>query len=295
MPTWFLLALLSGLLMAVVNILDKLVLDLWSRHPMVPVLLLGVINLVPALVLLLVKGWPAMSLKQGLLILAAGGALLLMTLFYFSAAAREEISRVVPLMFFSPLFVATLAWVFLGETFAVRQYLGVATLIAGAVLVSSRLPLNLRPGHAFWLMLLAALSLSVYFVLMKYLLRSFDYWNVFCLTRLSSTLLMLPLFFLYFSELRDTLREYGIRVVGVMALDQTIALAANLFVIIAAASGPITLVNALISTQPFFVLLFALILSWLVPRLYSEETRRGTIVQKIAALALMFAGVLLLS
>ena len=75
MPNWFLFALLSGLLMAVVNILDKLVLDKWARHPIVPVLLLGVFNLFPALILLLVRGWPAMSLKQGLLFLAAGGAL----------------------------------------------------------------------------------------------------------------------------------------------------------------------------------------------------------------------------
>ncbi len=294
MPNWFLFALLSGLLMAVVNILDKLVLDKWARHPIVPVLLLGVFNLFPALILLLARGWPAMSLKQGFLILSAGGALLLMTLFYFSAAAREEISRVVPLMFFSPLFVAILAWLLLGETFAPRQYAGVAALIAGAVMVSSRLPLNLSLGRAFWLMLLAALSLSVYFVMMKYLLRSFDYWSVFSLTRLGSTLLMLPLFFMYFRELRDTVREYGSKVVGVMALDQVIALAANLFVTIAAAAGPITLVNALISTQPFFVLVFALILSRFVPQLFREETQRATIVQKLAALALIFAGVLLI-
>jgi drug/metabolite transporter (DMT)-like permease len=295
MPHWFVFALLSGLLMAVVNILDKLVLDRWSRHPMVPVLLLGVFNLAPALALLVIRGWPPMSLQQALLILAAGGALLLMTLFYFSAAAREEISRVVPLMFFSPLFVAVLAWAFLDEAFAPRQYFGVAALIAGAVLVSSRLPLNLRMGRAFWLVLLAALSLAVYFVLMKYLLRSFDYWDVFGLTRLGSSVLMLPLFFVYAAELRDTLREFGAKVVGLMALDQNIALAANLFVTIAAAAGPITLVNALISTQPFFVLLFALILSRFRPQLYSEETQRATVVQKLAALALMCTGVLLIS
>ncbi len=295
MPNWFVFALLSGLLMAVVNILDKFVLDKWARHPMVPVLLLGLFNLAPALGLLLVRGWPALSLKQTLLILAAGGALLLMTLFYFSAAAREEISRVVPLMFFSPLFVALMAWSLLGETFAPRQYAGVAALIAGAVLVSSRLPLNLRLGRAFWLMLLAALSISVYLVLIKYLLRSFDYWTVFGWTRFSSTLLMLPLFVVYFPELRDTLRDYGAKVVGVMALDQSIALAANLFVTIAAAAGPITLVNALISTQPFFVLLFALVLSRFVPQLFKEETRRATVVQKLVALALMFAGVLLIT
>lgn len=296
MSNWFILALLAGLLMAVVNILDKFVLEKWARHPLVPVLLLGIFNVFPVAAILLVQGWPPLSFRQALLITAAGAALLLMTLFYFAAAAREEISRVVPLMFFSPMFVALLAWISLGETFALRQYLGIAALIAGAVLVSSRLPLSLKMGKAFWLMLLAALSISVFFVLVKYLLASLDYWSVFGLTRLSMTLLMLPLFFVYFPQLRDTLNAHGIRVVGVMALDQNIALAANLLITIAAAAGPITLVNALISTQPFFVLLFVVTLSRFVPRLLlGEETQRSTVVQKMLALTLMFTGVVLIS
>ena len=282
--------------MAVVNILDKLVLEKWARHPMVPVLLLGIFNLPPGAAILLVQGWPPLSIRQVMMIAAAGTALLLMTLLYFAAAAREEISRVVPLMFFSPMFVALLAWASLGETFAVRQYLGIAALIAGAVLVSSRLPLTIRLGRAFWLMLLAALSLSVFFVLVKHLLSSLDYWRVFGLTRLSMTLLMLPLYFVYFPQLRSTLKAHGMRVAGVMALDQNIALAANLLITAAAAAGPITLVNALISTQPFFVLLFAVVLSRLFPQiLLREETRRSTVVQKLLALALMFAGVLFIS
>jgi drug/metabolite transporter (DMT)-like permease len=295
-PNWFVFALLAGLFMAVVNILDKFVLEKWARHPMVPVLLLGVFNLFPAAAILLVQGWAPLSFHQVILIAAAGAALLLMTLFYFAAAAREEISRVVPLMFLSPLFVALLAWVSLGETFAVRQYLGIAALIAGAVLVSSRFPFSFRRGRAFWLMLLASLSISVFFVLVKHLLNSLDYWSVFGLTRLSMTLLMLPLYFVYFPQLRDTLKAHGIRVVGVMALDQNIALAANLLITIAAAAGPITLVNALISTQPFFVLLFAVTLSRFFPQLLlGEETQRSTVVQKLLALALMFAGVWLIS
>jgi len=295
LPVWFVFALLSGLLMAVVNILDKLVLEKWSSHPMVPVLLLGIFNLFPAAAILLIEGWPSLASLQVWLVLAAGASLLAMTLFYFFAASLEEISRVVPLMFFSPLFVAIMAWVLLDETFSARRYLGVAALIAGAVLVSQRFPLRLRLGRPFWLMLLAALSISVHFVLAKYLLRSLTYWSVFSLTRLSMTLLMLPLYILFFQHLRDSLRAHRLRVVGVMALDQNIALAANFFIIFAAASGPITLVNALVATQPFFVLLFAVILSRTLPRVLWEETQRATLLQKTAALVLMLGGVLLVS
>jgi len=293
--TWILFALLFGLSMAVVNILDKLVLDRWARRPIVPVLLVGVFNVFPAAVILLIQGVPPLSLGPALLVLAAGAALLSMTLFYFSAAAREEISRVVPLMFLSPLFVAVLAGIFLGEVFSLIKYAGVAALIGGASLISIRFPYRFGPGRAFWYMILAAFSISVYFTIMKYLLRIWDYWRVFGLTRIAMTGLMIPLFLLYFVDLRETLRDYGGRVVGIMALDQNIALAANLFLTVAAAAGPITLVNALASTQPFFVLLFTVLLSRFIPRLLWEESQGSTVVQKLAAICLMFAGALLIT
>ncbi len=293
--TWILFALLFGLSMAVVNILDKLVVDRWASRPIVPVLLLGVFNVFPAALILWVKGMPYLSLRLWLMVLAAGAALLSMALFYFSAAAREEISRVVPLMFLSPLFVAILAWIFLGEVFSLLQYAGIAALIGGAVLVSVRFPYRFTPGRAFWNMILAAFSISVYFTIMKYLLRDWDYWSVFSLTRLGMSGLMVPLFFLYYADLRDTLRKFGGRVVGIMALDQNIALAANLFLTVAAAAGPITLVNALASTQPFFVLFFTVLLSRFIPSLLWEESRGSTVLQKMAALCLMFAGALLIT
>ena len=63
----------------------------------------------------------------------------------------------------------------------------------------------------------------------------------------------------------------------------------------AALGGYITLVNALASSQPFFVLLYAAILSVWFPRILSEEIGRRAFVHKFAAIALMFAGVLLVT
>jgi transporter family protein len=293
--SWIFFALLSGFLLAVVNILDKYVLDKFSKNPLIPVLLLSIFNLLPCGVILAIKGIPQLVPESWLLIAAAGAAIFYMAYFYFKAAALEEISRVVPLLFLSPMFTALLAFLFLGETFTFLKYLGVAAVILGALLVSSRFPLGMRISRPLWLMLLAALSTSVHYVIAKYLLGSADYWTVFALTRLVMSLVAIPLFFRHFHDLRSTLKKHSWKVVGVMALDQYIALAAILILFKAASGGPISLVMALSSVQPFFVLLFAILLSLFWPQLIQEEIARSTVLQKLAAIALMFIGVLLIT
>lgn len=292
---WIVFALLSGLLMAVVSLMDKLVVALWSRHPAVPVLLLGMISVLPTTVILFVNGIPVLTLSQWALVLAAGAALLGYAWFYFQAAAVEEISRVVPLLFLGPLFVAGLAVIFLGEIFSIRRYLGVAILIAGAVLISARIPLRIRVSRAFVYMLLSAACVSIQLVITKHLLDFADTWGVFAVTRLAMTLVMLPLFLRYFGDLRDSVKDHGWKVVWVMTGDQYLALAGSLLIVFAASSGPITLVNALSSVQPFFVLLFSLALSRRRPDLLQEETGRKVVLLKLAAVSLMFIGVLLIT
>jgi len=293
--TWVFFALLSGLLSACVNILDKYVLDKYAKNPIVPILLLGIFNLLPCGVILAVRGIPQLSPHNTLLIVAGGVAIFYMAYFYFKAAALEEISRIVPLLFLSPMFTAGLAFVFLGETFTYIKYLGVAAVILGALLVSSRFPLQVRVSRPLWLMLLSALSISFHYVLVKYLLGHADYWSVFALTRLVMSAATIPLFFRHFTDLKSTLKVHGWSVLGVMALDQYIALGAILLLFVAASGGPISLVMALASIQPFFVLLFTILLSLFWPQMMREEVARSTILQKVAAIALMFVGILLIT
>jgi hypothetical protein len=59
--------------------------------------------------------------------------------------------------------------------------------------------------------------------------------------------------------------------------------------------GPVTLVTALSSLQPFFVLVFALLLSRFLPGVLKEETGASTVLLKPASIALMFAGAVLIT
>jgi hypothetical protein len=56
----------------------------------------------------------------------------------------------------------------------------------------------------------------------------------------------------------------------------------------------VTLVNALASVQPFFVLAFAVALSIFYPKILKEEIGRSAVALKLIAIAMMFAGVILI-
>jgi dipeptide/tripeptide permease len=55
------------------------------------------------------------------------------------------------------------------------------------------------------------------------------------------------------------------------------------------------LVTALSSLQPFFVLVFALLFSRFLPGVLKEETGAPTVLLKLASIALMFAGAVLIT
>lgn len=293
--SWIVLSLLSGLLMAVVNLIDKYVLTRLVKQVMVPLFILGLIGLGPGLLILLVKGglwlaWPHLLMGVG-----AGFAFLAMSYFYFRAAQVEEISRVVPLFYLAPIFVTAAAVFLLGEMLSIRAGFGIATLIGGAALISWRWPLRLRPSRAFRLMVLAAAAMAAYTVAAKYLLGFTDYWSVLAISRIGMAVGLVPFFFGYRSELKTTLSgRHGLKVAGLMAGNEVIALAGSFFFIMAAARGPIAVVNAVASTQPFFVFALSLVVTMVRPRLLGEDLGWGNLTFKFAAILIMFAGLVLL-
>lgn len=77
-----------------------------------------------------------MLLKDWILIVLAGVAGALSWLFYFFALKSGEATKVVALDRMSLVFVAILAFLFLGENLKWQQLIGVALMVGGAIMVS---------------------------------------------------------------------------------------------------------------------------------------------------------------
>ncbi len=290
---WAVFSILAALTWAVVNVVDKYVLTKWNVKPVVPVMVSGILGLLASFLVYLLRGFSELSLLNIALSLTAGILYLLAIFLYFKSAKIEEISRVVPLFYLTSLFVAILAAVFLGEIFTPTKYFGIFLLVVGAILLSSRNLVRVSVGKALWLMTLASLMLSITTVITKYLLKFAHFWTVFSYTRIGAALGLVPVFCFNLHHFFSVTKERGKRVVATISLNESLNLLGILLVTVAMAMGPVTLVNALSSVQPFFVLLLTVVLSVFYPRVLKEEVDRSTVLSKLVAIILMFLGAFL--
>jgi len=290
---WVIFSILAALCWAIVSIVDKYVLTKWVRKPIVPVMILGIIGLLASLFIYLFHGFSPLSYLNIIWAFVAGVLYILSMLFYFKAAKIEEISRIAPLWYLTPVFVLILAAIFLGEVFPLIKYLGIFLLVTGAIIISLKNLEKISIGRAFWFMILASLVLSGEAVITKHLLNFTDFWTVFSYIKIGTIFALIPIFYFSFKDLTSTVKEHGKKVIGVISLAEILNLVGKVFITIAIATGYVTLVNALSSVQPFFVLLFAVILSIFYPSIIKEELNKPIIVQKLVAIILMFIGAIL--
>lgn len=292
---WVLLPLLAALLWAMVNLTDKIIITKLLRNPLVPVMISGVVALVAGVLVYLIHGFSPLPFLLILLGLVAGGAFLAMNFFYFKAMQVEEASRIMPLMQLSTLGVLIFANIFLHEVLTMTQLWGVLLLVVGSFLISTKDFRHWRFSRAAWFILLAVLAIVINQLITKYLLGFADYWTVFGIIRIGTFLFLVPVLFKKHSLLWKTPQNRGFFVMGIIICSESVTLAGSLLYNAAAAQAPITLVNALASVQPFFVLLLAILFSIVFPKMLKEEITLNRILTKAAATCMMFIGVILVT
>ncbi len=142
MSSWALLAIAGAALWATSNVLDKIILSKWIKDPRINILALGVVSMVVGAGALLTGSATFGPTTLFVLNLAAGTIYVGAAWVYYRAVIIEEISRVVPLFYISPVIVGLLSAVFFHEQLGSYAYLGVLLLVAGAILVVCRPPGN---------------------------------------------------------------------------------------------------------------------------------------------------------
>ena len=131
-------------------------------------------------------------------------------------------------------------------------------------------------------------------VAQKYLLGTYDFWTIFAYMRVGFLFALPILLYLGFNSLKNSIKRYGKRVMAVMTISELLGQAGALVLLLATALASVTLVNTFSSTQPFFVLLFVVVIGAFYPRILREDMNRSTMAIKIIATALVFIGGLLI-
>ncbi|MFH1509148.1 MAG: EamA family transporter [bacterium] len=294
--TWAFLTLATAFLWALTNINDKIIQTKWVKEPMIIMAVVGGFAFFIGFIVWIIIGFKILPLFYMLLSIGIGIFSILNAVFYFKAVKLEEISRVAPLFYLSPLFTLILAAIFLGEIFTPLKYLGIILLIIGAVLISVQRSLKyfIRFNKAFYFMIISAFVYAVESTTTKFLVDGADYWTIFVFISFGVFFGSLPIIFIYSKNLTGTIKKYGVKVIGLATLSEFFGTSGWLLFMLAATLGPITLVNSLAATQMVFVLILTITLSVFWPRLFAEKISPKIIGLKLMAIVLIIVGAYLI-
>ncbi len=293
---WFYFALLSSIVIAAVNIVDKVLISNYNISPLVYAVVIAATSLMPLVILPFID-FKVLSVAALTFAMLVGFVRVYYTLPYFKALTIEEVSRVIPLLQLMPVFVLILSTVFLQEVLRLQDYTGFAFLVIGGTLCAVRLKKGIRLSTAFYLMIGSSFLLAVYSVGLKVLFSSQDFYSVFMWVQIAGFLTLFQ--FMLIKPLRSTLvityKNTRTRIGALIIGEQAVAYVSVFAYNYAIAHGPISLVSAVISTQPLFVLLYATLLSYRFPKILKEELSKQDIILKCIGIAVIFLGAYLIN
>ncbi|MCK4387697.1 MAG: EamA family transporter [Dehalococcoidia bacterium] len=291
---WVNTALLSAAIMGMVSILDSHL--LFKRMPGLRSFLLpvGIIHLIYGSLLFalfpLPQGagiWPVLAAVASGMLRAAAVVIMLDSL------RREEVSRVIPVVYTYPIFVAIMAMPLLGEFLNSLEWLAIVIVVVGAVMVS----ITQSPsGSIRWrgkplLLFSASLLFAVADIAGKYALAYISFWNMFWL----SAFCMSGIFLLV--SVRPQVIGQVIKMeqrnsaIGLLVFNETLAPIGIVLSFWALERGPVSLVSTIISSRPMFVLMAALILSRLSPMFLEWRYGKWMLAMRLIATAMIVSGI----
>lgn len=292
---WASIAILSGAILGIVNIIDSHLLS--KRVPSFQAYLfpVGIIHFTLALIAFFLFPLPA-HVSIGVIILTLISGLLrttAITIMLYNLR-RDEVSRVIPVVYTYPIFVAILAIPILGETLYFLQWLAIIIVVAGAVMASTRKSVSGstgKPGKLFLLLIASSLCFAVADIVSKYVLRDLSFWNVFSLTAfcMSVTFLLISARPRYLSQIGNMPRRNS--ALALLAFNEMLAPLGITLSFWAMQLGPVSLVSTIIGSRPIYVVIFALVMSRLLPGFLDYQPGTKLLALRLAATVMIVGGI----
>jgi len=221
---------------------------------------------------------------------AIGFAFSFLFILYNIAMMKEHGPNVVSVIYTSPLFVASLAWVFLDENLSATNYIGILLLVASAFLVLYKRidSKNLALG----VVLVYAFCSAVGRVATKSVLEGVDVWSYFFWFLVGGILGSIVLAFATRKTLVASVRKID---AGVLALIGTTTIFSTIGLVLlysAFSLGSVTLASGLTAVQPSLVLVYSAVLLRFRPRAIPPERIPGrwSALRRVAAVLLIIGG-----
>lgn len=294
---WFFLAITSALFFSINGVASKILIDKRFEKPFPFSIFLTIIDCIFFFgVYVLVP--TQFYYPYGLYSMVIGALISYCFYFYYHAMKNDEGSRAVSLMQTHPLLTVVLSAIILGEILKIGQYVGIALLVMSSVIISHKKTEGGRKrSAALKHALVFALMVSLYNIATKYILGYMDYWSYFFWGSMG---VLLNVFFLLLVKSIRTdffalLGAVNKKTVLVCTVKEGLWMGGDLLSLAAFSLGPVSIVSALGSLQPFFVLIIATGISLFLPHILKEDIERQHLLEKLMATVLIFVGLWLLN
>lgn len=296
MSFYIIIAIIAYSLYAINGIIDKFLLTKAVRSPAVYAFYIGITG--PFTLVLAPFGMQWVSLQDFFIGLFGGATFVWALYFLYKATRQTSISRILPIEGgLVPVFTLLFAYLILGERLLPTQLAAFAFLVSGAVLISFKQDKTGWRSQALTNALIAAILFALSFVLTKYMFDSYNFVSGLIWTRLG--FFVVALSFLIPKDVRKAVFNapkqtssgnkflyYGARVSGSIA---------GFLQNYAISLGSVTIVNAMQGTQYALLLIGTLFLSKYFPKVLKEKVTRVILFQKVFAIILISAGLIMLT
>lgn len=297
MGHWFFIALIAPFLWAIVNHADKYLLSKYFKADGVGPLMIfstlfGVFVLPVAA--LIDPALLSISLHDVGILIVAGFCSALFVLMYLHALQDEEASVVVPFWQTIPIFGYILGFIIFRETLSAQQLVAGAAILFGAAILSLDLGESLKvKWRVAGLMLGSSFVYALYESLFRFVALEHSFWaSVFWehVGLVAFGVALLAFFKGYREGFMRILRSNSAPIISLNLGSELLTIVGNLITNYAVLIAPLALVLLVSSYQPVFVLAIGVLLTLFLPKVSEESLLKRHVFQKVAAIAIIFAG-----
>lgn len=296
---WLFYAILAPAVFSINNLTDKFLVEKKIKDPLAITIIGGLLNLAWGIIILFFKGFQPIPFPQLFILLFSGTLLTFYVIPYFSALSLDDASRVAPLFQFTSIYVLVFSFFFLGEKLTNNEMFGfLIILIGGFILGVEKIEGGIfKPRKSLYFMLISSLMYSATNILFKFVVVKTDFWLTLAYENMglglgSFILLCLPnLRKRFIGEIvKLRLSTWGLLIANDILFVSALFSTAYAFLL-----APVALVSVFLGLQPFFLLIYAVILSTWFPNIIKEELGKSSLIVKIISVIIIFLGVYLIN